>query len=181
MVGRRQLSGLFISKAMRSSFHLARSSYTPPPLGGLIWPPAPQTGQSPQWGPRSGMGPWLCPSASPANAPWSLLSSWRQCRGTWVSIVIDVCGTSKGEAKGRACGKGAVQDLGGLRVKPLTLTQEHRYLALTGGTPIGGGHGNIWKEEQKGGGGYYPFSPERPEKLSRAPSLGRPQGAGRGM
>lgn len=34
-------------------------------------------------------------------------------KGTWVSIVIDVCGTSQGEAKARARGEGAVQDLGG--------------------------------------------------------------------
>lgn len=45
-----------------------------------------------------------------------------QSTGTWVSIVIDVYSTTKGEAKARACGEGAVQDLGGAWTQPLTLT-----------------------------------------------------------
>ena len=92
----------------------------------------------------------LCILVSPANAQGPFLSSWRQSRGTWVSVVIDICGTSKGEAKARACGEGAIQDLGGGWVKPLTLTQVHQHLALTAGTPVGGSYCNIWKEQQKG-------------------------------
>lgn len=72
-----------------------------------------------------------------------------QSTGTWVSIVIDVYSTTKGEAKTRACGEGAVQDLGGAWTQPLTLTQEHQHLALTTGTPIGGGHSDIWEERRK--------------------------------
>lgn len=81
------------------------SHTTSPPIGGLIWPPNPQ---SSQWGTRSGSSPLLCLSVSPANAQGPFLSSWRQVRGTWVSVVIDICGTSKGETKARACGEGAV-------------------------------------------------------------------------
>ena len=106
--------------------------------------------QSSQWGTRSGSSPLLCILVSPANAQGPFLSSWRQSRGTWVSVVIDICGTSKGEAKARACGEGAIQDLGGGWVKPLTLTQVHQHLALTAGTPVGGSYCNIWKEQQKG-------------------------------
>lgn len=71
-----------------------------------------------------------------------------QSTGTWVSIVIDVDSTTKGEAKTRACGEGAVQDLGGAWTQSLALTQEHQHLALTTGTPIGGGHSDIWKERR---------------------------------
>lgn len=77
------------------------------------------------------------------------MTGWLQPTVTWVSIVIDVYSTTKGEAKARACGEGAVQDLGGTWTQPFTLTQEYQHLALTSGTPIGGSHSNIWKERER--------------------------------
>lgn len=50
--------------------------------------------QSSQWGTRSGSNPLLCILVSPANAtgPSCLVGG---SQGTWVSVVIDICGTSK--------------------------------------------------------------------------------------
>ena len=154
---------------MGSSFHFLRGFPHYLPHRRFDLAPTPQSSQG---GTRSGSSPLLRLSVSPANAQGPFLSSWRQSRGTWVSVVIDICGTSKGEAKARACGEGAVQDLGGGWVKPLTLTQVHQHLALTAGTPVGGGYRNIWKEQQKGSG--YLLSNHFPELLLWAD----PRGAG---
>lgn len=56
-------------------------------------------------------GPWLCLLASLSLCQGPLLSN-KAVQGTWVSIVIDVYSTSQGEAKAKAFGEGAVQDLG---------------------------------------------------------------------
>lgn len=122
----------------------------------------------------------LCILVSPANAHGPFLSSWRQSRGTWVSVVIDICGTSKGEAKARACGEGAIQDLRGGWVKPLTLTQVHQHLALTAGTPVGGSYCNIWKEQQKGS-SYLLSSLSRPCNIFLSSFSRQTQGTRRGM
>lgn len=157
---------------MGSSFHFLRGfpHYLPHRRFDLA-----STPQSSQGGTRSGSSPLLSLSVSPANAQGPFLSSWRQSRVTWVSVVIDICGTSKGEAKARACGEGAVQDLGGGWVKPLTLTQVHQHLALTAGTPIGGGYRHIWKEQQKGS-GYLLSNCSRPYNTSLSSFSGQTPG-----
>lgn len=88
-------------------------------------------------------------STLPASAQRLFLTGLLQPTVTWVSVVINVYSTTKGEAKARACAEGAVQDLGGTWTQPFTLAQEYQHLALTTGTPVGGSHSNIWKERER--------------------------------
>lgn len=82
------------------------------------------------------------------SAQRPVLTGWLQPTVTWVSVVVDVHSATKGEAKARACGEGAVQDLGRAWTQPFTLTQVYQHLALITGTPVGGSHSNIWKEKE---------------------------------
>ena len=106
------MSELLTRGGMASSLHLPRTSPHYHPHRRFALPPQPHRQVRALSGAPGQVQALGCVSASPANAQGPFLSSWRQSRGTWVSIVIDVCGTSKGEAKARACGEGAVQDLG---------------------------------------------------------------------
>ena len=76
--------------------------------------------------------PTVPPAAAKGGSPW--VSSAGQTPWTGSPDLTGPCPPHYGDT----------------RSELLTLTQVHQHLALTAGTPVGGGYCNIWKEQQKG-------------------------------
>lgn len=152
-IGRRVKSA--ISMGQRASPYLPKNSPYHQPPGCSSCPEAKPKHLShthkldPTAGTRSCEPPAVRFSTFPASAQRPVLAGWLQPAVTWVSIVIDVYSTAKGEAKAGASWEGAVQDLGGAWTQPFALTQEYQHLALTPGTPVGGRHSNVWKGRER--------------------------------